>query len=132
MEYESRQKHQRAVEDFFVKLQILSDDSFAHLDLKPDGMCKACVIGKHCSGTNYRSLLTPRSTVISELNCLNVIRQKLESRRHVMGVDFTTQPTTHTLFDLGGKTLNDPSEGKPVSIIFNSMIVKVSALRDIS
>lgn len=130
--YQGWQEFQRAAEDFFTRLQDLPDDSFAHLDLKPDGMCEACVIGRHCSGTNFITNFPSGSTVQSELNCLRQIRQTLELKGYVMGVDFTTQPTTHRLYDFGGRTLNTHPAGEPKIIAFNSMIVQVIALRDIS
>lgn len=130
--HQDRQKFQRALEDFFTKLQELPDDSYAHLDLKPDGMCRACAIGKHCSATNYESESSPRSTVEGERTYLDHIRQELEKKGYILGVDFTVQPTTHTFYDLEGRTLSDPEEGIPQNIIFDSLIVRVSALRDIS
>lgn len=117
--------------DYFSKLRHLPDDSWIHLDIKRDEICRGCFIGLHCSGTRYQSVFPPRDTEKSESYCLDMIRLKLELGGYAEDVDFINQETIHRLFDFDGNTINQP-RGKLAIISFNSIVVKTSALRFIS
>lgn len=124
--------HQRTINEFFDQLCNLSGQDVIHLDLQPDGICKSCVVGKHCSGTNYKSLFCrPSNTMENEKDCLSEICSALRSNGFKEGKDFIFRPTTHILFDFLGKDLKDQNDPRQITIKFNSMLVKVSALRKI-
>ena len=122
--------YQEKYKDFLALLTNLPYDSFVHLDIKPDGLCNSCIIGKHCTATNYKSDSGPSGdTVADETRGLMQIFQKLEQSGCELGKDFFVRQTTHTIYDLHGQSLKDAREATPKKVVFNSIVVRTNALR---
>lgn len=135
-ESSNTQRYSEGLTTYYSQLRDLPDESFVQLDIQPDGLCKACVIGRHCNTTNYASyaIFSYFIANISDAENLNLkrIRDKLKRGGYRKGVDFTDRPTTHTLYDFKGRDLGDSAEGVPQDVTFNSLIVRVGVLRDIA
>jgi hypothetical protein len=122
----------RSEKTFYDLLRDLSDEAVVQLDLKPDGLCRACRIGRHCTGTNFEGPnQTADSTAQGEYRALVQIRSSLERGGYREGKDFVFKLTPYVLFDFGGKNLKENSSPQPLNVNFNSMLVKMGALRGI-
>ena len=122
-EYEAKTK------DYLNQLRDLADDTFIHIDLARDGVCKAACVGKHCTATNYRSGSSPMSTLYIEMYKTKMIREHLERLGYKEGDDFISKITEHVLYDLHGETLDTPNKGTPTPVKFDSLVVRTPALR---
>jgi len=128
----NKQQFATGIQKYFTELYELPDSSSIHLDLQPDGLCKSCVGGKHCTATNFRSIRFPHCKATAEARHLGDIRRMIESAGHREGQDYIIKKTTHTLYDMGNKYINTPVAGKPLRVVFNSLIVNTGALRNTS
>ncbi|HEX7042898.1 MAG TPA: hypothetical protein VF189_06620 [Patescibacteria group bacterium] len=116
---------------YFNTLRTLPDSAYVGLDLDLDGLCDACPIGKHCTGTNYESTKKPRSTFNSEVGQLLIIETNLMMNGFVEGVDYIRVMTDHTLYNYGGRILADSAPGTVEKVVFPSITVRMGALRKI-
>lgn len=130
---EERQKLVDGWEDYFRQLGGLTNESFVHLDLQPDGLCNGCVIGNHCRATGYSTgdiYTTVNDMESIENKSLVHLRRKLKEHGFRRGVDFIDKSTTHVLRDFGGQLLNAPVETLPSNTIrIKSLVVRTGALR---
>ncbi len=127
----SGERYKHALELVLNKLATLPNDVVIHLDLQPDEMCKSCIVGRHCTATNYRSEYPPRNVLEGERKILSQILAQLVEEKFKPGIDFVAKPTTHTFYDFEGRPLNSPQESTPVNVVFNSLLVRAGALRQI-
>ena len=115
----------------FSLIQSLPDETYVHLDISPDIICNSfCGSRRHCRATNYRGNFAPCYIPGSEAIYLGRIRRDLERAGYILGRDFFEKQTTHTLEDLGGNMLDHSEKGPEKVVLFNSLIVRTSALRD--
>ncbi len=124
-----QERYRDNMEQFLNQIIQLPNHAVVHLDLQPDGICKNCAAGKHCMGTNYKTENPPMDTLRGETAALNLILSKLEKYEFRPGIDFIAKPTAHTLYDFEGRALNSPEEPTPISAEFNSLLVRIGALR---
>ena len=124
----------RKEEDFLRRLAEVPDDAVVQLDLAPDDLCRACVVGKHCMATNYRvGFGFSPATNYADAEQLNVARIQLalDSKGYQEGRDFVFRPTEHVLFDYGGGSFKSTIKPQPVEASFNAILLKMGALRTI-
>ncbi len=115
---------------YYALLRRLPNDSYIHLDIKPDGICNSCVVGKHCTAVNYKTSTNPEGAV-TEAQALGTIRGDLEILGFERGIDFITVFTLAPYYDYGSQELNKVRRPRKVLIPFNSMIVRTGALREV-
>lgn len=126
----------RSQMNFLNLLHSLPENAVIQFDIKPDGICSSCKIGEHCTATNLRTKPKPipllrKDWAKWEEGKLDKIKRDLVKNGFKEGKDFKFKTTRHVLYDYGGKTLNEVSDPIPQDSIFNSMLVKVSALKGI-
>lgn len=114
---------------FYTTLQQLHDGALIHIDLQPDGMCKACAIGKHCLSTNFKLGGYDIDTFSLEKRDLESFRDHLQERGFIPGKDFFVLPTRHTLYNLRGGTFLRSSASEPSIVQLDSLIVPVGVMR---
>lgn len=128
-------RFQLSEKDFLDRLSQLPDDAVVCLDIKPDELCNSCVIGKHCIATNVRTKTWPAPAidrVKQEAETLDKIQKDLVKKGYQEGNDFIFKSADHVVFDFGGKQLNQVTNPTPSNITFNSMLVKMAALREVA
>jgi len=126
------QKNRRSETALLDSLRKLPDEIVVHLDLKPDDFCKACPIGRHCTATNVRDLFGVCTDVArNEEEHISKIHSALVENGYEEGKDFIFRTTENVLYDFGRKTLNKVRNPRPQITTFNSMLVKMGALRGI-
>lgn len=120
---------------FLQQIKDLPRNSTVHIDLAPDGLCKGCAIGAHCTATNMLMLgHTDKLELIKPLELekkyINTLRQMLVDRDFLDGVDYKKLITHHVLIDFEGNLLNKPPKNpKIIPVDFNSLLVKTTAMR---
>lgn len=112
-------------------LSALEDDDVVHLDIDKDDICNSCQIGKHCMATNYRLWGKTRQRDSIDKEEVDKINQNLIVAGFVEGQDFIFSETSYEFLDYGGAGLWEDAVPSPRTIIFNSMLVKMYALRKI-
>ena len=129
---EEAENTREGVEACFQRLYDLSDDAFIQLDLSEDDLCRSCVNDQHCTATNFQ-VIKPGSRLVDELerNYIFRIRGDLERAGYKEDKDFRTKVTHHTLFDYNGEILSDEATSTPREVLFDALIVRVGALRDL-
>lgn len=126
------QRNRRSETVLLDSLRRLPDETIVHLDLKPDDFCKACPIGRHCTATNVKGLFGFSTDVARhEERCISEIHSALVENGYKEGKDFVFRDTENVLYDFGRKTLNKERNPKPQITTFNSMLVKMGALKGI-
>lgn len=124
-----RERFQAATEDYLTRLWKLSDQSFIHLDLQPDGICKATHVGKHCTAAYVREeKIDPFN---GERHSLANIEFKLKEAGYKLGEDFVYRETSNILYYYDHRSLNTKKPVVPETVVFNSLIVRAGALRKI-
>lgn len=126
--------HVERLTEHFQNLSALPDESYIHIDLAKDGMCKACIFGNHCMATNViagRTIKDLRKTIQREKDAINQITMDLHTAGYLEDEAYTRVETNHTFFNYVGERLNNGRKGMAVAVTFNSMIVRTEALRDI-
>lgn len=129
---EEAEKTREGVEAYFQRLYNLSDDAFIQLDPSEDDLCKSCINDQHCTATNFQAI-EPGTRLVDELerNYIFRIRGDLERAGYKEDKDFRTKGTKHTLFDYNGEILSDEAISTPREVLFDALIVRVGALRDL-
>lgn len=113
-------------------VESLPDETNISLDLRPDAFCQSCVVGRHCSATNFKAGPFPnKDTAESEQKQISNIHLSLLENGFEEGKDFVFRPTNHTLYDFGGGNFKNTPNPEPLSVSFNSMVVKMGALRKV-
>ena len=124
-----RKRVQTATEDYLTALWKLPDQSFIHLDLQPDGLCKATYGGKHCTAFYVRGeKIDPFN---GEGHQLRNIEVKLKDAGCKLGEDFIHRETSTILYDYDHRSLSTRKPVVPQTVIFDSLIVRTGALRKI-
>lgn len=124
-----RKRFQAKVEDYLTRLWKLPDKSFIHLDLQPDGICKATHIGKHCTAAYVRGeKIDPFN---GERHLLANIEFKLKEAGYKLGEDFVYRVTSNILNYYDHRSLNTRKPVVPETVVFNSLIVRTGVLRKI-
>lgn len=124
-----KNRFQAAMEDYLTALWKLPDQSFIHLDLQPDGICKATCIGKHCTAVYVRGeKIDPFN---GERHELSNIAFKLKDAGYKLGEDFIHRETSNILYDYYNRSLSTRKPVAPETVVFNSLIVRTGALRRI-
>lgn len=128
---EQLKQNEQSFSRFLTKLRDLRNEEYIEISCKPDDICDSCVIGRHCTGTNYLSTSEPKSTANSEMYSLGSIVCDLVASKHIRGKDFIVFSQTITLQNFLGKPLN--SEVTPIAeqLEINALIVSAGALRKI-
>lgn len=125
-----RKRFQAATEDYLTRLWKLPDQSFIHLDLQPDGICKATHVGKHCTAFYVRGV-TKIDVFTGERNVLANIEFKLKEAGYKLKKDYIYRETSNIVYDYDRRSLNTRKPVAPVTFVFNSLIVRTGALRRI-
>ncbi|MBI4096139.1 MAG: hypothetical protein HY425_00290 [Candidatus Levybacteria bacterium] len=107
----------------------LPNQSFIHLDLQPDGICKSACFGKHCTGLYIRGLIG--DIFNSEKIRLLSIERMLKEAGYKLGDDYEHKETSVILYDYEGRSLRTRKQPTPVAVTFDSLIVRTGALRKI-
>lgn len=119
------------IEAYFQRLYDLPDEAFIQLDLEKDDLCRSCTHGQHCTATNFQAIDPGRRLVEpKELAHVYRIREDLERAGYRENRDFKTKMTQHTIHDYGGEVLSDEASSVPRDVLFDALIVRVGALRD--
>lgn len=123
-----------SVISFQKELEKLKDNDVIHLDIKPDPICNSCVIGRHCTATNYMSRGGKSSidTMKGEIYSLMLIYEALTKNDCKEGEDFIFKKASHILTDFRGQDLRAQENLEEVSVEFSSLLVKAGALRKIA
>ena len=124
-----RKKFQAGEEDYLTRLWELPNESFIHLDLQRDGICKAACIGAHCTGLYIRGEQIDNFN--GEINSLLNIERKLKEAGYKLGEDWAYKETFTTLYDYEHRSLRTRGQVTPVTVNFPSLIVRAGALRKI-
>lgn len=122
----------QALERYLADLGKLSDDQYVSLDPSPDGLCKSCIVGRHCTATNFAGDVSSQNPLAQESEIVEKEVGNLELFRYKEGVDFFRKPIVITLYDLGGRSFNSPEPGEARATMFNSLVVRVGPLRRIA
>lgn len=124
-----RERFHVATEDYLTRLWKLSDESFIQLDLQPDGICKAAHEGKHCVAFYVRR--EKIDIFIGENINIRNIEFKLKEAGYKLGKDYIERETSNIIYDYDHRSLNTRKPATPVTVVFNSLIVRTGALRRI-
>ncbi|MDP2637945.1 MAG: hypothetical protein Q8P26_02710 [Candidatus Levybacteria bacterium] len=124
-----KNRFQSAIEDYLTALWKLPNQSFIHLDLQADGICKATYGGKHCAAIYVRGeKIDPFN---GERHQLSNIVFKLKDAGYKLGEDFIHRETSSILYDYDHRSLSTRKPVVPKIFIFDSLIVRTGALRKI-
>jgi len=129
---EGRQSLQDGLAAYYTQLGSLSNESTILFDLKPDSMCAAACIGRHCSGTQYiGEMHAGQNTDYVELMITGQIIMLLLNAGFVIGKDYDRlRPAEHVLFDFRGENLSTPTVPRPTVVEFPALVARTGALRD--
>jgi hypothetical protein len=122
-------KSRRSEEAFFDTLGRMPDEAIAQIGLGHDGMCNSCIVGKHCTATNFTG--RGQRAEIEEAGKITLLHKTLSGNGYSEGEDFVFRTSAHTLYDYGGEYLNRNEKPEPIDVLFRSMLVKVGALRKV-
>lgn len=126
-ELREQYKKEAALLDY---VETLPDEAKIKLDIEPDDFCKSCVVGKHCTATNYKAMIFPHTdTVAPEQDYVSKVHSALLENGYEEGEDFIFRKTAYTFYDFDGGNFKNVKNPQPVLVNFNSMIVKMGALR---
>ena len=127
--------HQEKTKAFLEMLEGFSDNTVVQLDSAPDGICAACPIGKHCSGTNYTYGGYHGAKMEKfDRKALRRIRKELIKKGFRQEADFKLIETETTMLDYEGQHLwTTPIENvTPITVLSDAILVKMGALRSIA
>lgn len=124
-----RRQVQRSYERFYSEIYQLKNDDIVLFDVKPDGFCRSCIIGKHCPATNFE-IDTPGDDIYQiETECVEDIIFCLESMLFLEGVEYITKKAPRVFQDYQGRPLGSKVLPIPKQVEFKTLMVKVGPLR---
>lgn len=126
-------------EAFFSLLEKADDDAVVHLDLQKDGICESCAIGRHCHAVDLSIPIFDRidkyegqtETGDEHIDFVLPIQKALIRAYYRKGIDFINRETSHQFYDYDGRTLREERDPQPVTVTFNSLLVKMGPLRHV-
>lgn len=122
--------YRRSEREAYEDLEKLKDDDVIELSPKSDMLCRACIVGKHCTATNYQYADRVVDTLSKEQESIEKAEMLVAGAGYEEGRDFVFEERQIRLLDYGGRKL---SEGNPevLSAVFKAMLVKTGVLREI-
>lgn len=124
------QKNEQAVKQFENELKNLPDETVVRIDLAKDRICDACVVGKHCTATNYDHHGRKVDAATLDEGQLNELHRRLLKKGFSQETDFKLLPTTQEFLDYQGEDLWRNSQPPiPRVVEYSAMLVRMGALR---
>lgn len=112
-------------------LTALKDDHVIKVGIEKDPICTSCQIGQHCDATNYVLFGVTQDRLEREKTELDKVHKELTNAGYIVGADFIFEDIQYRLLDYRGAGLWDQVIPTPEIVNFQSMLVKVEALRKI-
>lgn len=128
---QSYDRHWESVRVMSAQFHQMNDDEVIQMSPDPDEICNGCPIGRHCTATNLPTTGNGVDSAFAEARFVKRIHKDLLEKGCKEGRDFIFRPTEHTLYDYAGRTLLEEDNPSPVHVVFNSILVRKSAIRAI-
>lgn len=128
----NRLRQQEVRESMKSELSTLPDEAVLRLDFSRDQICNACVVGKHCTATNYRYQGRIRKYEKMEGRVIERLERELQKKGCQAGIDFIFVFAEQELLDYHGeKYWSVSKEPEPRVVSYNALLARMGALRKI-